>query len=443
MNKLLVSAIALMAAVSASAADVADFTHAAVTDLQPGALLPVTELEVEGESPYLWYAAKPGTYAFVGDADGDGLAQYDVTVKEAGFYRFRNPGMRFRMVSASAPIALWFGSGSVFFRPVRPDARLWYAPPDWHVHLDSFPAERAEEYVRKTGCAFLSDRRFWHVGKFPAPSAKAKPLAANWSEERIAQTVDSAAFAKPRAARRVVLFNNAFGYRHGGALEAGPIAFAKAAGRGLFSLEVVTNLTRLADAAFLARFDAIVLNSTSGVEESRIPGVSRTLTDYVAGGKGLALLHAAVDAFYESPEVQKMNGALLWGHPWAAPGTWSFTNEQKDDPVNAPFAALPQTFAYSDEIYQFSTPPFDRANCKVLLSVNMDDVLTAAAVDRWKSTRYGREKWRADRDHVVSFTKTYGRGRVFYTSFGHDARAFCDARFAHMVLGLQWTLGDL
>lgn len=422
---------------------VPDFTRAAVTDMNPGVMSTVTELEVEGETPYLWYAAKPGTYYFYGDSDGAGAAQYDVTVKEAGFYRFRNPGMRFKLISASMPVALWFGDGPVRYRPVHPASKLWYAPPDWHVHLDEFPAERAEEYVRKTGCAFLAPDRFWHVGHFPAPSSIMKPRAKEWSEEKIVKTVEETLFAQTKAVRRIALFNNALGYRHTGALEAGPVAFGKAAAKIGYTLDVVSDLQKLGDAAFLAAYDAVILNSTTGLEEAKIPGLEKALTGCIAGGRGLVLLHAAVDAFYNSPGVQKMNGALFFGHPWSAPGTWSFVNEADENPINAPFRDKPVLLKYSDEIYQLSTPPFDRAACDVLLAVDMSDTLTAAATDRWRSHVYGKDKWRADRDHVVSFTKAYGKGRVFYTSFGHDGRAFCDERFAHMMLGLQWAVGDL
>jgi type 1 glutamine amidotransferase len=44
----------------------------------------------------------------------------------------------------------------------------------------------------------------------------------------------------------------------------------------------------------------------------------------------------------------------------------------------------------------------------------------------------------------VSWTRRYGAGRVFYTSFGHDKRAFIDKpRLLHMLAGLQYCLGDL
>ena len=67
----------------------------------------------------------------------------------------------------------------------------------------------------------------------------------------------------------------------------------------------------------------------------------------------------------------------------------------------------------------------------------------AAAADRWAKSR-GADKLRADRDFAVSWTRRYGAGRVFYTSFGHDKRAFIDKpRLLHMLAGLQYCLGDL
>ena len=51
---------------------------------------------------------------------------------------------------------------------------------------------------------------------------------------------------------------------------------------------------------------------------------------------------------------------------------------------------------------------------------------------------------REDKDFAVSWVRPYGSGRVFYTSFGHDKRAFLNpATLSHILDGLQYTLGDL
>ena len=459
-------AAAVVAGLGFARAETPDFAHAAVTDMNPGVMLSVSWLEVEGDAPYIFYAAKPGAYYFWGRADGaEKGEQSTVNVRYAGFHRFKKPGKKYVMELASCPVALWFGDGPVKYRALPPPpkckntelfGKLWYHEPNGEVRVDEVAAEDAPK-VCKTGCAFLNPTRFWHVAPLglaapvppPAPKKAAsgpKPDPQPTADDiaKMEAVVADTSFAQPKAPRKVVLFNNCYGYRHSGATGFGPTAFKLAAEKtGAFAVTVETDLQRLADAEFLKGFDAIVLNSTTSIEEKKVPGVTKALTGAVAGGRGLVLLHAAVDAFYESPEIQKMNGSLFFGHPWSSPGTWSFVNEQPENPINAPFRKLPVIMKFSDEIYQFSTPPYSRANCDVLVSMDMSDTLTQAAADRWGAGWYGVDKRRFDGDYAVSYTKRYGEGRVFYTSFGHDHRAFLDARFAHMLLGLQWTLGDL
>ena len=428
--------------------EVPDLANAAVTDLNPGVMMPLTPLEVEGETPYIFYAAKPGTCYFIGRVNGEKTgSQFEVKVRNPGFYRLKNPGRRYVMESASVPVALWFGDGSVSYRALKDDAKLWIYPSNWHVEVNEVTADEAEE-LADTMCVFLCSQRFWHAGPIPAllavESSRRVTLPTVDDVARMEAVVAANPLHTPKAKRRVAFFNGCYGYAHVGALGFGPVAFNVASEQsGAFTIDVVTDLSRLADGKFLSRYDAVVLNSTTSVEESRVPGVGKALTGYVSGGGGLVLLHAAVDAFYNSPDIQEMNGSLFFGHPWSAPGTWSFINEQTDNPINAPFRRLPVILKYSDEIYQFSTPPFDRKSCDVLLSMDMSDTMTAAAFDRWRFSPHGKAKQRSDGDFVVSYTKTYGKGRVFYTSFGHDHRAFCDERLAHMLLGLQWTMGDI
>jgi len=49
---LILSSFAL-AAQTAFCVHISDFAHAAVTDMYPGKMLPVTKIDVEGETPYL------------------------------------------------------------------------------------------------------------------------------------------------------------------------------------------------------------------------------------------------------------------------------------------------------------------------------------------------------------------------------------------------------
>lgn len=70
----------------------------------------------------------------------------------------------------------------------------------------------------------------------------------------------------------------------------------------------------------------------------------------------------------------------------------------------------------------------------MLVSLDLSDAKTAAA----------KGMKRADNDYAVSWIRPYGAGRVFYTSFAHDKRAFLNkATLWHILDGLQYTLGDL
>ena len=261
-------------------------------------------------------------------------------------------------------------------------------------------------------------------------------------EARIAAIVGDRLSAAPRKARRALMLSRAFGYSHNDALAYGDRAFAIAAERTkAFAVDFSSDVALLGDAATLARYDAVVLNNCTAVSVKRFPAIEKALTDYVRGGGGLCLIHSSVDAFYDSPAVAEMNGGLFRGHPWMAGGTWSFVNEEPDHPLVAAFRDAGNPFALSDEIYQQTGPAYTRAHDRVLLSMNMKDAPTAAAAAHWREA--GR--WlRDDGDFAVSWVRRYGAGRVFYTSFGHDRRAFCDrARLRHMLAGLQYCLGDL
>jgi len=51
---------------------------------------------------------------------------------------------------------------------------------------------------------------------------------------------------------------------------------------------------------------------------------------------------------------------------------------------------------------------------------------------------------RKDNDFGVSWTKDFGKGRVFYCSLGHNDFIYWDSKVLGVYLnGIQWALGDL
>ncbi|MGN0853526.1 MAG: ThuA domain-containing protein [Kiritimatiellia bacterium] len=259
-------------------------------------------------------------------------------------------------------------------------------------------------------------------------------------EAALAARLPPALPAKPKKSRRALMLACAFGYSHNDALAYGRRAFELAARKsGAFALDVGTDVAVLGDAAALAKYDAVILNNCTAISVKRHPAIERTLVDYVRSGGGLCLIHAAADSFYDSPAVQDMMGGLFRGHPWTAGGSWRFRNEEPDHPLVAAFRGKGPVFRTSDEIYQQASPPYSRDKVRVLVSLDVSDAATARAAEG-----HGAGAIRADRDFAVSWTRPFGAGRVFYTSFGHDRRAFLDpARLGHMLAGLQYCLGDL
>ena len=245
--------------------------------------------------------------------------------------------------------------------------------------------------------------------------------------------------------KRVLLVSKVHGYNHRDGIAKGDAAIkASAIADGDFTVEVAEDFDVLAKPGFLDRFDAIVLNNTTGVKAKAFPGLEEALTSFVKGGKGLALLHSAVDAFYDSEAIQEMNGGLFFGHPWYFEGKWRFVNERPDDPLNASFKGAKE-FSFGDEIYMQKSPPYDRKDCTVLVSLSKTDAANKAAAEKWRTNPNPRVQAfpiREDGDFAVSWVKPYGKGRVFYTSFGHDGRAFTDpAVYGHILAGIRHCLG--
>lgn len=255
---------------------------------------------------------------------------------------------------------------------------------------------------------------------------------------------DAKRIEKTPVPKRVLLVSKVYGYNHKDGIAKGDAALkATAVANGDFTVETAEDFAALTNPGFLDRFDAIVLNNTTAVKTKAFPGLEEALTAFVRGGKGLCLIHSAVDAFYDSEAMQEMNGGLFFGHPWHYQGTWRFVNELPDDPLNASFKGVKE-FSFGDEIYMQKSPPYDRSKCKVLVSLSKTDAANRAAADAWRNNPKVAQRFplRDDGDFAVSWTKPYGQGRVFYTSFGHDGRAFADKGiYGHILAGLRYCLG--
>jgi len=190
----------------------------------------------------------------------------------------------------------------------------------------------------------------------------------------------------------------------------------------------------------LKQFDAVLMNNTheqhpmlpinfnklsadqKAAVREREPTLQKSLLDFVAGGKGIVGIHGAVATSWK--EYLDMMGGSYGGH--FTTNVW-VKRDEPSHPVCAPLNG--QSFQLYDEIY-VSKDANLRQGSRVLLSLDM------------QKTPDPRK--RDDGDYVVSWVRTYGKGRVFYCSLGHEASSYHHPHvLRHYLAGIQFAIGDL
>lgn len=159
------------------------------------------------------------------------------------------------------------------------------------------------------------------------------------------------------------------------------------------------------NAESLAQFDVVLLyaNHKTGTAEE-----VQALVDFVEAGGGFMPIHCASACFQKSDDFLSLVGARFRRH-----GKGTFVAKIEDAFRESPIMAGFEAFETWDETYVHSGHGDDR------------DVLM---------TRDG-EPW--------TWTRRQGKGRVFYTAYGHDERTWSNPPFLDLMLrGVLWTAGE-
>ena len=190
----------------------------------------------------------------------------------------------------------------------------------------------------------------------------------------------------------------------------------------------------------LAKFDGLCFLNTAGVLCTD-PELRMNILDFVSHGGGFVGIHAAAATFVQWPEYWQFPafGQMLGayedgGHPWRPDETIYLKVEEPTHPLAAMFPVEP--FPIQDEVFQFRLP-YSRDLLRVLLTIDTQKT------DMDPARRFLPERY-ADRDFAMSWIRTYGKGRVFYTSLGHNSEIYWNAPvLQHLLAGIQYALGDL
>jgi type 1 glutamine amidotransferase len=288
----------------------------------------------------------------------------------------------------------------------------------------------------------------------------------------------------------VLAFTN--GFYHGSTTDAAATIWQLGRESGLFDVDIRTDTKWITkgnagpgESRNLNWYDAIFAVNTTGVwpldEQQKKDFISFIHDD----GKGFVAAHAALDANHGGvwPEFTDMLGGEFWMHPWyvfAAP----VVVEDPAFPATRHFTS-PHLTLY-DEMYVPRMETFSRDKVNVLLRMDESRLPPPGLQEPYKSQALvsaqaagalkagdqagfmpgtappgaaggrgggrggnapgvqgenGIPGMRPDHDFAIAWAKSYGKGRVFYSSLGHTRAAWQDPDVRKMYLeAIKWAL---
>ncbi|TWT38830.1 family 16 glycoside hydrolase [Blastopirellula retiformator] len=266
--------------------------------------------------------------------------------------------------------------------------------------------------------------------------------------KKMEEAAPAKATATPKKDQNVLVFLRHAGFRHSSIPVGGRAVQIIGDKNGAYSSVITDDLTDLWPEN-LTRYDAVVMVNTTGewikpraedlqqIEAKYGEKLSaadaeaklkKSLLNFVSSGKGLVGFHAASDANYQWPEFGEMVGGYFNAHPWHEKVGVKVDSPQH--PLMAAFGG--KDFTIVDEIYQFRDP-YSRKALHVLLSLDVE-----------KTNMDKKNIKRDDGDFAVSWVRSWGDGRVFYSSLGHREEIYWNPQMLAFYLdGIQFALGDL
>jgi len=218
---------------------------------------------------------------------------------------------------------------------------------------------------------------------------------------------------------KVLVFTHSAGFRHSYIPTAIEVLTKLGERTGLFEVFATEECAEITKEN-LEKVDCLLFMTTGELPMNE--DQKHAIIDFVKEGKGFVGVHNATDTFYKFPEYGEMLGGYFSGHPWTQ--DVYVIVEDRNHPSTR---HLPERFKVKEEVYTFKN--WSRKKTHVLIS------LDNSSVDLSKGTR-------PDHDYALAWCHSYGRGRVFYTAFGHFTALWREEWFQkHLLGGILWAMG--
>jgi putative membrane-bound dehydrogenase-like protein len=158
----------------------------------------------------------------------------------------------------------------------------------------------------------------------------------------------------------------------------------------------------------LTHYDALVIY---GNHTAMTPEQEKALVDFVEGGKGVVAIHSAAEMFAGSERYASLLGAQ------AKIGTGSEFTAEIVQPAHPAVEGVKPFATWDEAVVYTKQNPADRT---VLME---------------RADANGRTPW--------TWVRTQGKGRVFYTAYGHDERTWTNPGFQSLIeKAVVWSVPE-
>ncbi|MBZ5556327.1 MAG: ThuA domain-containing protein [Acidobacteriia bacterium] len=206
--------------------------------------------------------------------------------------------------------------------------------------------------------------------------------------------------------------------------------------------------------SYLAQFDGLMLMTNGNLPLTL--DQKKAIVDYVRAGHALVGVHCATLTLYDYPEFGEVIGGYYRRSivPTTRIGQSNIGVLKVEDPNNPATKFLGGNWPLAEEFYQFGTAVWDaskptenisqvgRLHIPMAFTRDRVHVLLSLDTEKMDLTGLGPEIVKGG-DYPQAWTRSFGTGRVFYTTLGHRDDIWSnDPVFrAHVNGGIRWALG--